>query len=379
MPTMADLPGPERRQDQEVSPVQALEQRLGRNFPALTAARELARNTRAELAHDLAGIVPSDLSIVTFGSLARDEFTEDSDVDWSLLIDGQADPTHLDTAKEVAKVLAKRFKEPGREGVFGKMTFSHELIHLIGGESDTNSNTTRRALLLLESVPLIGEQVHTRVVRSILKRYLLEEPTFARRTKPYHVPRFLLNDFARYWRTMAVDFAYKSRTRRGEEGLALRRIKLRTSRKLIFVSGLLSCFSCELGVARSGGLAACRGSEEECVDCLRNLMRLKPLEIFATTALHLADRWREEKEQGRGDRVLKVAASALEAYDQFLGIVSDKKKREKIHKLAEDSFESSPPFVEAKKICDDFRDAIEAFFFDVDDHLGRLIRHYGVF
>ena len=33
---------------------------------------------------------------------------------------------------------------------------------------------------------------------------------------PYHVPRFLLNDFARYWWTMAVDFAYKQRTRFGE-------------------------------------------------------------------------------------------------------------------------------------------------------------------
>lgn len=290
MQDMTKGPVPKWHSDEAGSPVQELEQRVGASWTALSEARRRAKKTRARLAAELAGIASSDVSIVAFGSLARDEFTPASDVDWSLLIDGQGDPTHLDAAQKVASVLANLgLKEPGREGVFGNMTFSHELIHLIGGENDTNSNTTRRALLLLESVPLVGEQVHTRVVRSVLKRYLLEEPTFAKRKKKYHVPRFLLNDFARYWRTMAVDFAYKSRTRRSETGLALRRIKLRTSRKLIFVSGLLSCFSCELGVARSGGTAACRGSEEECVDCLRDLMRHKPLEIFAATALHLAD------------------------------------------------------------------------------------------
>jgi hypothetical protein len=42
-------------------------------------------------------------------------------------------------------------KEVGREGLFGSMAFSHDLVHQIGGEDDTNRNTTRRILLLLES------------------------------------------------------------------------------------------------------------------------------------------------------------------------------------------------------------------------------------
>ncbi|MFZ0883753.1 MAG: hypothetical protein WAN14_10175, partial [Candidatus Acidiferrales bacterium] len=48
---------------------------------------------------------------------------------------------------------------------------------------------------------------------------------------------------ARYWRIMVVDFAYKQRTQ-ANKGYALRSIKLGISRKLIFISGLLTCFSC---------------------------------------------------------------------------------------------------------------------------------------
>src|SRR4051794_5959690 len=62
---------------------------------------------------------------------------------------------------------------------------------------------------------------------------------------PSDVPRILQNDMARYWRSLAVDFAYKRRQRAGQ-GWALRTAKLRLSRKLTYASGLLMCFDCAL-------------------------------------------------------------------------------------------------------------------------------------
>ena len=86
------------------------------------------------------------------GSLARDEFTSGSDIDWMLLIDGQADPKHHDLYRLVdSRVRQLAVKSPGEEGTFGTMVFSHNLIHEIGGEDDTNLNLTRRSSLLLES------------------------------------------------------------------------------------------------------------------------------------------------------------------------------------------------------------------------------------
>ena len=111
-----------------------------------------------------------DTSVVLYGSLARREFTADSDADWSLLVDGIADPQHLDSSLEIAKRIAEiPIKQPGREGTFGQLTFSHDLIHYIGGEDDTNANTTRRMLLLLESVPVGGADAYDRVLRNVLE------------------------------------------------------------------------------------------------------------------------------------------------------------------------------------------------------------------
>ena len=139
-------------------PVQILAGRLGRHWGHLQRARERGAAKRRELAESLTAFDDADLDgdagFVVFGSLARDEFTPGSDIDWTLLIDGPADPGHLDTARRIGRFVREvEGKTPGREGVFGSLAFSHELIHMIGGQDDTNSNTTRRILLLLESAP----------------------------------------------------------------------------------------------------------------------------------------------------------------------------------------------------------------------------------
>src|SRR5258708_21763773 len=126
-----------------------LAKRLQIEWVHLQAARDFAATTRAQLTAALVGLDSDDTSIVVSGCLARDEFTLGSDIDWTLLIDGSADPKHHDLSMQVDQVMTDLARKPvGSEGTFGAMVFSHDLVHEIGGQDDTNRNLTRRALLL---------------------------------------------------------------------------------------------------------------------------------------------------------------------------------------------------------------------------------------
>lgn len=225
------------------NPIDVLAEKTGGQWHNLARAREFTRQYREKLQKELEGLDAWETSIVVFGSLARDEATSKSDTDWTLLIDGGADPKHLDVAQEI-KVRLDRLeaKQPGPEGTFGSLAFSHQILHWIGGEDDSNANTTRRLLLLLESKAIDRSEARDRVLNNILTRYLREDHGLWVKGKERRVPLFLLNDIARYWRIMVVDFAYKQRAR-ANRGYALRNIKLGLSRKLIYASGLLNTAS----------------------------------------------------------------------------------------------------------------------------------------
>src|SRR5579863_4155304 len=108
----------------------SLETRLGREWKHLRAARTRALTEQRKLRTLLSEFDSGDSTITAFGSLARAEFTPGSDLDWTLLVDGMVDPHHLDVALAVRQNL-KGIGEraPGREGTFGNMAFSHDLVH----------------------------------------------------------------------------------------------------------------------------------------------------------------------------------------------------------------------------------------------------------
>src|SRR6266849_2127757 len=150
-------------------------------WPTIVAAQADAIAVQQLLRDKLRSFMSDDVDIVVFGSLARREWTSGSDVDWTMLIDGQANSEHRIAARAVEKELGDleykgtRLKAPGAEGIFANMAFSHDIVHHIGGQSDTNRNTTQRILLLLEAAALREPKDEPgpceRVIRQVLNRY----------------------------------------------------------------------------------------------------------------------------------------------------------------------------------------------------------------
>lgn len=355
--------------------LETLEKRTGANWEHLRLARQISARERAEVTVALETFPTADASIVVVGSLAREEFTPGSDVDWTLLLDGMSRPQDEQLAQDIRQVLQNiNKKQPGPEGVFGTFVSSHDLVHRIGGETDTNSNTTRRILLLLESVAIGRPDAHSRVLNNILYRYLEEDRGLWFGSNSSKVPRFLFNDVARYWRTMAVDFAYKQRTRPAG-GFLLRNTKLRMSRKLLFLAGMLICFDCH---TRFEDAAERRdfykGKPVEAVIYrLRSVLVQTPLEILASSLLAYT-------------AFDKSIAKLFTAYDEFVGMLADESllpngrtRRDHLDKLLVDQIEGDDVARNAREISHRFRDAIAELFLTKDTELGRLTLEYGVF
>ncbi len=357
--------------------VSELEKRLGAKWDSLRKCGSTSLGTWQKLNTALSEACSSDVSVVLFGSIARGEMTAGSDADWVLLIDGQAQPDHLEVARDVGERIAAIVKkQPGREGVFGNLAFSHDLIQLIGGEDDTNKNLTRRNLLLLESKPFGNPDAHQRTLSQIVHRYVTEDLDHQSADREFYVPRFLLNDFARFWRTMAVDFAYKRRGRQSQ-GLAVRNVKLRMSRKLLFASGLIACFACELGLNEQNCTTSPRQPDaNSCRRCLLPWFQNPPLENLARVYLRLAS---AAPDQPSRAQIESGAREALGAYDQFIGLLDDANKRKSLEALKPEDLNAAHAFAEARAISRQFRDALTKLFFSSDDRLTKLVMKYGVF
>ncbi len=354
--------------DNEKHPIDELQERLGADWKMIAKAREHAVTSRARLKEKLSGLDSEDTSIVVFGSLARDEFTSGSDIDWTLLVDGQASPEHLDNVLEITKYVREvEGKPPGQEGTFEGLASSHDLIHKIGGSDDTNRNTTQRILLLLESATIGRRDAHDRVVKNVLRRYVEEDYGLMRLSGPFYIPRFLQNDIARYWRTVAVDFAYKQRQRE-DKGWALRVTKLRMSRKLTYVSGLLTCFSCHFELFKGSKDTFDESSRAlAIVEYLFNYSQKTPLEILA----HVLNRFPHLDE---------LARDLFDTYNEFLEMLDDEQKRDYLKNLQRDKITDDQIYEDTRRLGHNFQDSLTKLFLEENDTpLFEMTKAYGVF
>jgi predicted nucleotidyltransferase len=350
------------------SAIDELEERLGVYWEHIRTARETTAERRATLSRAFEGRVAVDTSVALFGSIAREEMTSGSDADWILLADGQSCPEHKELTFEVARILHEnKFGEPGRSGVFGTLVGSHSLVHEIGGEDDTNSNTTRRVLLLLESFAVGRCEAYDRVRRQILNRYVRDDRGLIYGRGATKVPRFFLNDLTRYWRTITVDFVYKQRADAGKKW-ALRNAKLRMSRKLVFTSGLLRCFFCQLDPEAEKARAelAAHRDPAEMLRYLDRQLNKTPLELLAEAA-------------SRPKIPETTARKLFNSYDAFLGILNNQEQRDELASLIPDQMGPSRTWKQVRTISEEFQAGLTELFYGPDEELASLIREYGVF
>jgi hypothetical protein len=326
----------------EASPLEQLAGASGRAFPNLLRARELTRNelekrraALARLPHD------DDVAVVLMGSWGRAEVTAGSDDDFMVLVWGTDREGARPSIEDVKTVLDRA---PGDQGIFGNPVGSDRLIGEIGLEEDTNKHLSRRMLLLLESIPASREDIHDVVTGELVDRYLDES------VKDFRVPRFLLNDVVRYWRTICVDFAGKERRGPGKWGI--RNAKLRTSRKILFAGGLLPAFECA------------RLARDEMPQFLLGQLRMPPTDriAYAFLAHNAAD----------------PGGRALGAYDDFVGLLDDEAFREELKNVTRDSSKESPAFQEAARLGKELERGLLALLFETES-LPKLARDYIVF
>ncbi|MFC8360395.1 nucleotidyltransferase domain-containing protein [Streptomyces griseorubiginosus] len=209
-----------------------------RSEDSIEAARSYLKNQAAREYEDA--------DVMAFGSLARREMTEASDFDFLVVTHGIGKQSSERELLELAHGLMgsllgnidgdKVVRPPGSTGMFGKIVAAQEFYQNIGLEADTNHSHSRRMLLLEESVSLARPDLHERLLEVTLDRYLAD-----RVVGSDSVPRFLLNDIVRYWRTIAVDYQAKVP---GKGRYSVRYLKLLISRKLVFVASIAPLFLC---------------------------------------------------------------------------------------------------------------------------------------
>jgi hypothetical protein len=341
-------PGSATLLDDPSGALDRLSERTGASFTALEAARDRTERGVAERTKTL-GQHPAvaDVSTCVFGSWARGELTDGSDDDWAVLVGRPFAPYDRDVCREVVTAtaaLGTDDRRPGSQDVFGLPFDVGELSTNIGLDADTNTNLTRRMLLLLESRELHGD-VRSRAVAHILARYLKQG------VKSYRPPRFLLNDLVRYWRTICVDFEGKGTAGADDPKWATRNAKLRTSRKLLFAGGLVTVLLCQLRDA------------SEMPAFLQSWFDAAPVDRLAAAFLYAA-----AEEPG---------ARTLDAYDRWLALIQQSEVREQLKLVTFASRDRSELFEEIRQIGIDFQAGLDALLFG--SALGRVTRRYAIF
>jgi len=286
-------------------------------LPAVAAANAHSSSKLVEIGKQLSKVDDPRFSIIVVGSYARMEANSRSDFDYFLYSPKKSTRKAESLHKNIAEIICGcGISPPSAGGPFGDgYCCLSDFTTKIGGDHETNKSLTRRLLLLLESKWLTGERHYDQLLAKVLTRYI------GRLTAETSVARFFLNDLIKYYRTVCVDFEYK--TVEVGKDWGIRNIKLAFSRKLIYFSGLL---------------VAAETAQREALEkrrIVKSLLALPPIERIQSIA---------------GDRSLP----ALKCYDRFLEAMADDDFRKMLSRVTDKKKTQAPEFRELKNEAQHF-------------------------
>lgn len=253
------------------------------------------------------------------GSLARREYTSGSDIDlFFLVLDGD-----IPAAKKAQESFRKRLQEtgvkmPASGGVFEEPLPADDMLATIGGNDDTNTFITRRMLFLLEGEWILNKPAFEQTRKALIARYV--EPGLDEKK----ICLFLLNDIIRYWRTICVDYEYK--VAGGGKAKAVRLIKLRFSRMLLYFAGVVA-------IGQTQGVPY-----EEKLRILNELLSTPPIERLRSVI---------------GDKT----QAPLQLYAEFLVALDSQETRKQLELLNDDGI-GSPAFATLSEKARAFKDSL---------------------
>jgi predicted nucleotidyltransferase len=281
--------------------------------PAYDRSKAFSNERLKALRERLVSVLPENITAVTFGSYARREASDSSDMDYIFIQESCDDSgTDADWIMAARRVMSDIVgKEPSAGGAFAQVISRASLLKNVGGDEDDNQNLTRRMLLLLEGDWLSNQSEFEKLRGEIIQRYVDATP------KDHQLALFLLNDIIRFWRTMTVDYAYKTTEGSVPKPWAIRNIKLVFSRKLMYAGGLFA-----VGMTTDRTLPA------------------KAALLSRLFKLPVIDRMKDICGDGQ-------MTKALASYDVFLGRLEDKEIRTRLESL-ERSNSEDPIFRELK-------------------------------
>ena len=273
---------------------------LEHDFKHIQTCREFTRRRIGHVQIDLAEVEAAGVSVVVNGSYARGEASPASDFDYFILAPNNLSTKDSRRIRETIKrvVVAQIGKEPSADGAFSALETIGEFAKVIGGQSDTNQQITRRILFLTEGRAVCGQKVFDNERSKLVSEMYIREGI-----TDHQLGLFLLNDIIRYWRTICVDF--ENKTVQNNKSWGIRNIKLVFSRKLLYFGGVLIC--AEMGQRT---LAQKRERALE-------LMKLTPIERLCSVCGH-------------------AAKPALADYDYFLSMMEQLEMRAELEAVKED-------------------------------------------